>query len=715
VADCPKCDIAHLRGAPACPGRRVGTVVAGKYHLVRLIGMGGMGAVYEATHLMLQRPVALKMLQLRMAHDPEISARFRREAREAAALGHPGIVEVRDLGQEPDGTLYLEMELLDGEALDALHKRGPLPIARAVALTLQALEALAAAHARGIVHRDLKPENLFLARTPAGEHVKILDFGLAKVREDDAERGVTQSGAVMGTPVYMSPDQFRDAKRVDARADVYSMGATLYALLIGRPPVGGETVSDVLFRLAQGEVERHPRKVRPEVPEWLDVLVARALSQEPDGRFATAGDMRDALAAGGAPFMQAEALGATHPGAVATSAATTTPRDVAPAPGAHDSGATTLPPGHSSDGNPASPVSSRDSHATTLPPGHSSDGNPASPASSHDSHATTLPPGHSSDGNPGSRTSSEHGAAPRAAHSVVANGSATPSTDRVGAPASRPVAQAAPSRALLWIALTALGLGLSGFLMWKLSAKPPVADTPPPPRPTVEAVPPVKPAVEDPLLALVPGATFLRGSQPNEIEAAYQLCREAAGDECQRSLYEREQPAREVTVGAFQMDRFEARDADGLPRRGITWSDAQAACKERDMRLPSETEWELAARGSERRRFPWGDGLPACDTVSFGRVKGGPCAKQGSGPTKVDAPGSDRTPLGIVNLGGNVAEWTADVFRERWDGPEQKGYHVVRGGYFDGLAESLRGAGRSRLKDGQSAVNIGFRCVRSAP
>src|SRR6476659_2725653 len=178
AVECPQCDRSHPRGSEACPARRVGTIVAGRYRLARLIGMGGMGAVYEAVHLELSQPVALKVLLTHLARDPETAERFRREAREAAALGHPGIVAVRDLGQEPDGTLFLVMELLEGESLASVVRRGPLPIARAVAVTREALAALAAAHAHGIIHRDLKPENLFIARD---ERVKILDFGLAKV------------------------------------------------------------------------------------------------------------------------------------------------------------------------------------------------------------------------------------------------------------------------------------------------------------------------------------------------------------------------------------------------------------------------------------------------------------------------------------------------------------------------------------------------------
>lgn len=298
---CARCDIDHTRGSSECPANRIGHVVAGKYKLLRLMGTGGMGAVYEAEHIELRQKIAVKLLHPRYAKNEAVNKRFQEEARRAVSLKHPGIIEVMDLGRDTDGSSYLTMELLRGKPLSDLLKEGPLSIEQALEITSGALEALSVAHQKGIVHRDLKPENIFYAADSQGKlRAKILDFGISKALDSDAG-ALTQEGSMIGTPVYMSLEQATDSSKVDHRSDVYSMGATLFELLTNKHPVSGKTINELLTRLANDEVERHPKKLRPDLPDWLDRVVSKAMAQRPEERYQSADEMLSQLK-GAAPL-----------------------------------------------------------------------------------------------------------------------------------------------------------------------------------------------------------------------------------------------------------------------------------------------------------------------------------------------------------------------------------------------------------------------------
>lgn len=274
-----------------------GSVIGGRYRVVRRVGQGGMGAVYEALHVELGRSVAVKLMLKSFTANAEFVRRFANEARAATRIGHPGIVDVLDLGTDAHGT-YLAMELLEGEELEhCLRREGQLSVARAVQLVRELADAVAAAHDAGIVHRDLKPANVFLA---AGRHgkttVKVLDFGIAKLLNDDSESH-TRTGAVFGTPLYMAPEQLKDSKSVDARADVYSMGAILYHALTGRPPLEAATFPELAFKISTSD-PRPARELCRDVPPWLDAVLARALRKDPNDRFDSALAFCRALEAG---------------------------------------------------------------------------------------------------------------------------------------------------------------------------------------------------------------------------------------------------------------------------------------------------------------------------------------------------------------------------------------------------------------------------------
>jgi len=274
-----------------------GTVVAGKLRVVRLLGTGGMGAVYEVEHELTKHRRALKILHPRIAQSPTIVARFLREASAAARIGNPHIAETFDAGRLDSGEPYLLMEILSGETLDGrLQRLGVLEPEELADLIGQACEGVAAAHDAGIVHRDLKPENLFITTKDGLPFVKVLDFGISKF---DAERtgsmGVTAEDALMGTPFYMPPEQVRGAASVDLRADVYSLGVILYECACGVRPYEAPAFGQIAILIHEGKA-RPLAEQRPSLPPAFCEVVHRAMAVDRDARYPTARALADALA-----------------------------------------------------------------------------------------------------------------------------------------------------------------------------------------------------------------------------------------------------------------------------------------------------------------------------------------------------------------------------------------------------------------------------------
>ena len=264
---------------------RAGELIGGgRYRLGALIGRGGMGAVYEGEHLELQRPVAIKTLLPELVADERTSTRLIREARAAAAIGHPGIVDVIDLVREDEIT-YVVMERLDGEELrERLNRVGTMTVAEVLRLGIEVGEAVASAHSFGIVHRDLKPRYVFVTRHPRlGEAFKVLDFGIAKLAVEPADLAQSHSGQIAGTPLYMAPERLAGEQEADPRLDVYGIGALLYEALAGRPPFQAETYPELVLRIA---TESPPplRGIRDDVPAGLDGIVMAALAKRPEER-----------------------------------------------------------------------------------------------------------------------------------------------------------------------------------------------------------------------------------------------------------------------------------------------------------------------------------------------------------------------------------------------------------------------------------------------
>lgn len=289
----------------------LGRVFDGKYRLDERLGSGGMSTVYRATHLMIDRPVAIKVLSQRFVGDYTAKQRFHREARAAGRMHHPNAVSVTDFGATTDDYLYIVMELLVGRTLrDLLAREAPLDIARSVSIMLQTCAAVGAAHDRGLIHRDLKPANIFIEQRPnTPAIVKVLDFGVAKFaveeQADDDYQTLTQVGAIIGTPRYMSPEQCSGSGGVTPASDVYSLGIIFYEMLAGVAPFNAETPLAIALRHVT-EAPKRLREIVPAVPQKLEAIVNKALSKHPSDRFADANELRQEL------LSAAEDLGLEH-------------------------------------------------------------------------------------------------------------------------------------------------------------------------------------------------------------------------------------------------------------------------------------------------------------------------------------------------------------------------------------------------------------------
>jgi serine/threonine-protein kinase len=297
---CPSCGApapAPAEGAPDDP--YVGRTLAGKFLVNRLLGAGGMGQVYLATHLTLDRPVALKLLHPAFRADRGMAQRFHREARAASKLSHPNCIGILDFGTAEDGTLFIAMELLGGRTLAALvQQEFPLGERRVIHIVAQVLTALAAAHAAGVIHRDLNLANVMVEdRLDEHDFVKVLDFGIAKITELDVDQKLTGTGVVCGTPGYMSPEQAR-GDPLDARSDLYSVGIILYELLTGQLPFESRSPMGLLAKHLM-ETPQPPRERRPDlaISPALDALVVRTLAKNRDDRPASALELKALLLA----------------------------------------------------------------------------------------------------------------------------------------------------------------------------------------------------------------------------------------------------------------------------------------------------------------------------------------------------------------------------------------------------------------------------------
>ncbi len=267
----------------------IGLVLDDKYRLTNLLGQGGMGAVYCGEHLVLKKKVAIKFLQQGFGMEEQLVKRFYREAQAAAAIGHEGIIDVMDVGVAPSNEPYLVMEYLEGESLGQLLSRStPLSVPAACAVMVPALQALHAAHSKGIVHRDLKPENIFLCYANGKPpRIKLIDFGISKIMAAPENEKLTQTGSIIGTPAYMSPEQARGNSNLDHRTDIFSMGVIFYQMVTGKLPFPGESSTDILVKIITGDPVP-PTEVIGDFSANTESIIMTALAKRPVDRYADA-------------------------------------------------------------------------------------------------------------------------------------------------------------------------------------------------------------------------------------------------------------------------------------------------------------------------------------------------------------------------------------------------------------------------------------------
>jgi serine/threonine protein kinase len=617
----------------------IGRTIEGRYRIDSLIGLGGMGSVYRVTRLLIGDEVAMKILHTERVADPRVGERFRREAQAAARLKHPNAVSIYDFGITSDGLEYLVMELLEGQSLRQIIKQeGPLSASIAAEITTQVCAALDEAHQRHIVHRDIKPDNIIINSTTAGLRVKVLDFGIAKLRDDVASH-LTQTGSVMGTPHYMSPEQCL-GEELDSRADIYSMGIVLYEMLCGRVPFNSPVSTAVVVQ----HVNQPPQSLRTintGISAQVEAVVFHALEKRRDARPPTASALAQELTA------------AVHSTSVQAPSHATWPQ----------TSGSLQPPTHVSEETVVS----------------SAVGTPA---------ANEMP---------------------ATVHLPAAQASGPTSSVRSTVPSGTLGVTRTNQRLLFKIGTAVLGVVLLGavvtLIAWSLTRKE---------QQTAKQSNPTPPAG----MAYVPGNEFTMGNDAGDVS---------------------ERPQHKVTVKPFFIDIDEVTCEEygkfiqatgrqppaswtnghypsGWERRpvtGINWDDASAYAQWAGKRLPTEQEWEISARGTDGRRYPWGtewkDGSVNAAPTSPGHV------------VDVGTYSGGVSPFGAVDMVGNAWEWTASDFVAypggRLPGQATSMLKVIRGGCFlsrpDQATTTIRVGWPAR--GGSEYDNTGFRCAKDLP
>jgi serine/threonine protein kinase len=687
----------------------------GNYNILQLLGAGGMGEVYLAQHTRIARKAAIKLLLPEISTDPQAVERFFTEARATSLIKHDSIVEILDCGTV-DGRGYIIMEYLEGESLGARLARQRTfieDLPSLVYIGTSVARALAAAHARGIVHRDLKPDNVYLANPDNGQgpvRVKILDFGIAKLTGSDKEVGTshTRAGVLVGTPLYMSPEQCRGTATIDHRADIYSLGCILFEMLTGRVPFMSDNAGDLL--IAHATVPPPSiSEIEPRVPPALEQLIRRMLEKNPAARPASMSEVAEALQSWEQSPRVKQTLSLDSNGDV-------------PAPPKPKVAATAMIDADSPEAKGPKvdkPLRTKDKDKTT-------------------------------------------------------RGSVRP------APAPPPTSKG-PYLVVGMLVLAGLAAG-AYFVLRPHIGGPSTSQGTDAGKPVVDnrstgAGEEKQPQVPAPAgMVAIAGRSFLMGSTPAEIDAAFAFCKTVEPN-CRRDIFEREQPQRTVTVDAFFMDTTEVSNeafaawlgssgasvreqrkvldgkgrllADLHPAHGgieasggklhpradraklpvvqVTWWGADAYCAGQGKRLPSEAEWERAARPNKEvggsLHFPWGGTAPECNAVTFGGGGKGACFAT-KGPRPVGSSPGDVTVDGVRDLGGNVGEWVRDGFVAPYGAcpdegcsnpvvaPDSADTRVIRGGDWLQAADACRSAGRSRRAPDRAEINVGFRCVK---
>ncbi len=645
----------------------LGTVLDGRYRLDKLIGEGGMGDVYRATHIHIDTEFAVKLLKPDFVANQTAIKRFRLEAKAAGRIHHPNAVRVTDFGVTPERIVYLVMELVQGQSLRSLMRNEKkLDFLRAVNIVRQICGAVDAAHRGGVIHRDLKPDNILIEKFHEQERVKVLDFGIAKLKETKTDAFLTQAGTIIGTPQYMSPEQCQ-GKPLDPASDIYSIGVLLYEMLAGAVPFDGESVLKVVY----DQLHAPPRELKelaPDVPDTIAQVIMKALEKEPSDRQASAIQLSDELK---------QAVEMAGEGDLPT----TNPLVFRPL----DS---------TSIRRPSIETSSTAEERRDTPPSLQ--------------EKISLPVGRET------AALSHKGAGPTSAINV------TPSQFEMGRNTSseqndsvvkKPVdleaeteefSQEGKSRTKVFaISVIVLIAMLGTIIYYNL--------TPSKPEPP-SADPPVAPEG----MVYIKGGKFKMGADDGsndegpvrelEVKPFFLDVQEVTNRDYKRFVDATRHPAPKYwnLNGSFVPD--EAR----FPVTYVTWNDATAYAKWANKRLPTEAEWEYAARGGEKGfLYPWGNQWEK----DFSNVD----RKVQRKPAPVRSFDKDVSPFGIYDMAGNVSEWVEDYYSERYGAAPDQRLRVYRGSNFldPPKTNTYRWSDYPTEIPDNQILRVGFRCAKN--
>jgi eukaryotic-like serine/threonine-protein kinase len=683
MKQCPACKREFNEQAAFCPFDGTSLDICNlllddKYLLEEKIGEGGMGQVYRATHVHIDTKFAVKILHPRLVSDQVAMERFRREARAAAQIHHPNAVAVTDFGVTKENNIvYLVMEFLRGFSLrERINEKKQFEYKETFLILRQICAAIQMAHSKGIIHRDLKPDNIFIIITEDNnEHVKVLDFGIAKLKNytSDAGRSLTQEGMIIGTPFYMSPEQWR-SEELDARSDIYSLGIILYEMLTGRVPFFASTPMAVGI-IQSTESPKPLRALRPDIPRRVEEVVLRALAKKREDRQESAIKLVQEFEAALSPIDKA--------------AIKVTPSHSSTSPSRREgriSGSVELAEGLEPvqvDEENFLPVAQEDIKTVITPI--------KSEGQIDDSLPTLIEP--------------------RAEQELAIYGD-TVEAERVDEKGSIKAIGSVPTesrnfarkyRLLAGLAI----LSLVFLITFSVLLRPNPAEV-------QKKKPEIAPPPTPPGMILISGGRFIMGNDTSEYEAEkpeYETRvdpffidqNEVTNEEYDKFIKEkRYPPPPHWKNGSFLSGE------DRYPVVNISWADAKAFAEWAGKRLPTEKEWEFAARGADKRLYPWGNDFNPRNTNSKETDK--------KNPMPVGSYPRGASPFQLMDIAGNVAEWTASDYvpYHNSQAKPEPGKKVVRGCSYLCDKAMLILTHRYRYTPDTRRTDLGFRCAKDA-